>query len=100
MDGLAGKTPAHHIDLMLVLRRKMTSDTSGEWSDEEFDVLNDGALVGRILRSPAASSDRPWRWTINKQLCGGARNRGDGESLEVAMAGLSLRWEASGQSGG
>jgi hypothetical protein len=90
--------PEHHIGSMLVLRRKMTSDTSGEWSDEEFDVFNDGALVGRILRSPAASSDRPWLCTINRQLSGGPRGRGYAEDLEAAMAELSSQWEATGPS--
>jgi hypothetical protein len=91
--------PTYHIGSMLVFRRRVISATSGEWSDEEFDVFNDDAIVGRILRSPAASADRPWRWTINEQLCGGAHNRGDGESLEAAMAGLSSQWEAFGPSG-
>lgn len=78
----------------------MTSATSGEWSDEEFDVFDDGTLVGRILRSHAASPDHPWLWIIDDQLSGGVRDRGYAESLETAMAGLSSQWEVAGLAGG
>jgi hypothetical protein len=77
----------------------MTSATSGEWSDEEFDVFEDNTLVGRILRSHAASPDHPWLWMIDDRLSGGAGNRGYAESLETAMAGLSSQWEAAGAAG-
>lgn len=87
--------PTHHIGSMLVLRRRMISATSGEWSNEEFDVFNDGVLVGRILRSPAASSDRPWLWMINRKSSGDPRNRGSAEGLETAFARLSSQWEAT-----
>jgi len=81
---------------MLLLKRTMTSATDGEWSDEEFDVFDDETLVGRILRSHAASPDRPWLWTINDRFPGGARNRGYAESLETALARLSSQWDTAG----
>ena len=37
--------------------------TSGEWNDDDFDVLADGAVVGRIMKA-AAPVGAPWLWTI------------------------------------
>jgi hypothetical protein len=38
----------------LVLKRASASRPSGEWNDDDFDVLADGAVVGRIMRVHAA----------------------------------------------
>jgi hypothetical protein len=34
----------------LVLKRASASPPSGEWNDEDFDVLADGVVVRRIFR--------------------------------------------------
>ena len=34
----------------LILKRASASRTSGEWSDDDYDVLADGVTVGRIMR--------------------------------------------------
>lgn len=33
----------------LILKRASASRSSGEWSDDDFDVLADGVVVGRII---------------------------------------------------
>ena len=38
----------------LILKRASLSRPSGEWNDDDCDVLADGAVVGRIFLSPAA----------------------------------------------
>jgi len=38
----------------LTLKRASASRPSGEWSDDEYDVLTDGAVVGRIMKVHAA----------------------------------------------
>jgi hypothetical protein len=38
----------------LVLRRASASRLSGEWNDDDFDVLADGEAVGRIFNATAA----------------------------------------------
>ena len=38
----------------LVLKRASTSRSSGEWGDDDYDVVADGAVVGRILKAHAA----------------------------------------------
>jgi hypothetical protein len=33
----------------LILKRASASRPSGEWNDDDFDVLADGVVVGRIM---------------------------------------------------
>jgi hypothetical protein len=39
----------------LILKRASASRSSGEWNDDDFDVLADGAVVGRIMRQELAA---------------------------------------------
>jgi len=74
----------------LILKRASASRPSGQWSDEDYDVLADGKVVGRILESGSRFDppDLLWTWSItsiwpakrgltNGQ--GGDAQRGDGE---------------------
>jgi hypothetical protein len=70
----------------LVLKRASTSRPSGEWNDDDFDVLADGAVVGRILKVHAALLGAPWMWT----LADDARGRSDGRSDIDAVAAQPL----------
>src|SRR5262249_53769282 len=38
----------------LILKRASASRSSGEWSDEDYDVHADGIVVGRIMKAAAA----------------------------------------------
>ena len=44
--------------------RNLASRLSGEWSDDDYDVLADGAVVGRIFKVHAAPGGAPWMWTL------------------------------------
>jgi hypothetical protein len=47
----------------LILKRASASRSSGQWSDDDYDVLEDGVVVGRIFfLDAAAPPDRPWMW--------------------------------------
>src|SRR5262249_23617712 len=48
----------------LLLKRASASRPSGDWNDDYFDVLADGAVVGRILKVQAAPVGSPWMWTL------------------------------------
>jgi hypothetical protein len=37
----------------LILKRASASRPSGEWKDDDFDVLADGVVVGRIFKANA-----------------------------------------------
>ena len=48
----------------LLLKRAASSRLSGEWSEDDYDVLADGIVVGRIMKSAAAPVGQPWLWTL------------------------------------
>jgi hypothetical protein len=44
----------------LTLKRDSASRLSGEWSEDDYDVLADGIVVGRIMKAAAAPVGQPW----------------------------------------
>jgi hypothetical protein len=48
----------------LFLKRSADSRLSGEWSDDDYDVLADGVVVGRIMKAAAKPEDASWLWTL------------------------------------
>jgi hypothetical protein len=48
----------------LTLKRASASRSSGEWNEEDYDVLADTTVVGRIFRAAASPVGTPWMWTI------------------------------------
>ena len=48
----------------LILKRAAASRPSGEWNDDDYDVLEGGAVVGRIFKVHAAPVGTPWMWTL------------------------------------
>jgi hypothetical protein len=49
---------------MLMLKRASASRTSGEWNDDDFDVLADGVVVGRIMKAAAVPVGMSGMWTL------------------------------------
>jgi hypothetical protein len=77
----------------LVLKRASANRPSGEWNEDDFDVLADGAVVGRIFKANAAPVGSPWMWTL---AFGHYEDRspthGYAETREVAMAAFAKSW--------
>jgi hypothetical protein len=48
----------------LILKRASASRSSGEWNDDDFDVLAYGTVVGRIFKANAAPVGSPGMWTL------------------------------------
>jgi hypothetical protein len=48
----------------LVLKRASASRPSGQWNDDDYDVLANGEVVGRIFKANAAPVGSPWMWTL------------------------------------
>ncbi len=48
----------------LLLKRASASRPSGEWNDDDYDVVADGIVVGRIFNSAASPVGTPWMWTL------------------------------------
>jgi hypothetical protein len=47
----------------LILKRASASRPSGEWNEDDYDVIADSMVVGRIMRVAAAPVGSPWMWT-------------------------------------
>jgi hypothetical protein len=62
------------------------------WKRDDYDVLEDGVVVGRILKVPVAPQDRPWMWAsghngeIRRAAHGYEPTRG------AAMAAFANSW--------
>ena len=77
----------------LVLKRASASRTSGQWKEDDFDVLADGVVVGRIMKAAASPVDAPWLWTL---AFGHHEDRtpthGYAATREAAMAAFAKSW--------
>jgi hypothetical protein len=77
----------------LILKRASTSRPSGEWDDDDYDVLADGIVVGRIMETAAAPVGQPWLWTL---AFGYHEDRtpthGYAATREAAMAAFAKSW--------
>src|SRR5262245_8756789 len=77
----------------LILKRASTSRSSGEWSDDDYDVLGDGIVVGRVMKATAAPVGSPWLWTL---AYGQHENRspiyGYDPTRQAAMAAFAKSW--------
>jgi hypothetical protein len=61
---LAAKNKAPMDKDYLILKRTALSRPSGELSDDDFDVLADGVVVGRIFKVRRLAGRTPWMWTL------------------------------------
>jgi len=50
--------------MVLILKRASASRPSGEWNEDDYDVLADDVVVGRIMKGAAAPVGMPWFWTL------------------------------------
>jgi hypothetical protein len=77
----------------LILKRASASRPSGEWSEDDYDVLADGVVVGRIFKAAAAPVGKSWMWTL---LYGFHEDRapthGYEATREAAMAAFAKSW--------
>jgi hypothetical protein len=77
----------------LILRRASASRPSGEWNDDDFDVLADGEAVGRIFNANAAPVGSPWMWTlIFPHHEGRSPTHGYAATREAAMGAFAKSW--------
>ena len=50
--------------IQLILKRASLSRSTGEWRDDDYDVLADGVVVGRLMKAAAVPVGSPWLWTL------------------------------------
>jgi hypothetical protein len=76
----------------LILKRASTSRSSGQWRDDDYDVLENGVVVARICREEAAPPDRPWMWASGHN--GDIKRASYGYEQEGAMAAAFAKWSS------
>jgi hypothetical protein len=79
----------------LILKRASASRLSGQWDDDDYDVLADAdrAVVGRIMKVQQAPEATPWFWSL---AYGHHKDRspthGYAATREAAMAAFAKSW--------
>jgi hypothetical protein len=77
----------------LLLKCASASRPSGQWNDDDFDVLADGVVVGRIFKANASPVGASWMWTL---AFGPHEDRtpthGYEPTREAAMAAFAKSW--------
>jgi hypothetical protein len=77
----------------LILKRASASRSSGEWNDDDFDVLAESEVVGRIMKAAAAPVGTPGLCTL---AYGQHEDRspiyGYEPTREAAMAAFAKSW--------
>ena len=77
----------------LTLRRASASRPSGEWKNDDYDVLAHGEAVGRIFNANATPVGSPWMWTLIFPHHGGRTpTHGYEATREAAMAAFAKSW--------
>jgi hypothetical protein len=77
----------------LILKRASASRTPGQWNEDDFDVLANGVVVGRIFQAKASPVGTASMWTL---ASGHHEDRtpthGYAETREAAMAAFAKSW--------
>jgi len=68
-------------------KRASTSRSSGEWNEDNYDVLADGVVARRIMKAIAAPAGSPWMWTMLFDYRWGYE-----ATREHAMAAFAKSW--------
>jgi hypothetical protein len=79
----------------LVLKKSVAHYPYGPWTadKEDYLVLVDGRVIGRIFQQPQAPEGRPWMWTITAcEKPPSIHNRGYSATREEAMKDFKAQW--------
>jgi hypothetical protein len=91
--GAGPLTDIGHAMTPLTLKRASISCSSGDWNDDDYDVLADGAVVGRIMEVHAAPIGSPWMWTVAFWYHEDRTpTHGYAETREAAMMAFAKSW--------
>ena len=81
----------------VVLKRAKLSRPSGQWQDEDYDVLADGKVVGRIYEDADLGTppELRWLWSVTAIVPAISNvTNGHARTREEAMAKFRAAWGA------
>lgn len=77
----------------LTLRRMIWDDGKPSIDPEDYSVLEDGHVIGRIYRTHGTGSEGPvWLWFVSASATTIYPERGRAMSLEAAKAAFKAAW--------
>ena len=77
----------------LILKRALASLAFGEWGGDDYDVLADNVVVGRIFTSLVAPKDAPWFWSLAyAHISNRKPTSGNAATRDEAMAAFARSW--------
>ena len=77
----------------LILNPAAASRSGDGWDGDDYNVLADGLVVGRIFVSPIAPKDAPWFWCLHYgYYWDQTPTHGTAASREEAMAAFAKSW--------
>jgi hypothetical protein len=79
----------------LILKRASASRSSGQWKDEDYDVLADGKAIGCIYEQGGVGElpELRWFWSIMIVPAVPGVTNGHAATREQAMAKFRAAWE-------
>jgi hypothetical protein len=79
----------------LILKRGSASRSSGQWRDDDYDVL-ENVVVGRIFLVPAAAPEAtPWMWASGHDGQIARAAHGYAATREEAMTAFAKSWRGN-----
>jgi len=77
----------------LILQRGSVSCPCGQWREDDYDVLENSVVVGRIFRLDAVGPQgRPWMWASGHNGDIKRAAYGYEPTREAAMAAFAKSW--------
>jgi hypothetical protein len=79
---------------LTLTRASLSRSAGGDWSEDDYDVVCDGNVVGRIFYSAGSPQDATWFWGIEFHLReGSGPHQGYAPDREAALVALSNAWD-------
>jgi hypothetical protein len=87
-DDHCGGLPGVSMAQLILTRAAKTGS-----SDDDYDVLENGVVVGRIMKAADAPEGTPWRWTLLFEYHDDrAQTLGYEKTREAAMTAFRKSW--------